>query len=69
MSSTKRAVAACSNSQFLTRLSIERCRAYVSHMQAVLHVCDIRGEDVTEALHQMMNMLDQELSQNLHLRP
>lgn len=65
MSKTKRAMAARDNSQFICRLSLERCKGYISHMQAILHVCDSKGEDVTEALHQVMHILDIELSHQL----
>lgn len=65
MSKAERARLACENSQFISRLSIERCRGYVSHMQAILHVCDGAGEDVAETLHHMMQTLDAELRWNL----
>lgn len=65
MSHRKRALAARDNSQFICRLSLERCRRYVSHMQAVLHMCDGTGEDVAEALRHMMHSLDSELSHSL----
>ena len=65
MSHYKRAKVARDNSQFIRRLSLERCRSYISHMQAVLHICDSRGEDVAEALCQIMQALDAELAHNL----
>lgn len=53
------------NHQFLNRLSIERCRAYISHAQAILHVCENVNEDVSEALQHLMQNLDLELRLNL----
>ena len=65
MSHTKRALAARDNRQFICRLSMERCRSTIAHMRAVLHVCEGTGEDVTEALHQMIHVLDLELANSL----
>ncbi len=66
MSHTKRALAARDNSQFICRLSMERCRSTIAHMRAVLHVCEEgTGEDVAEALHQMIHVLDLELAHSL----
>lgn len=65
MSKTRQARLACENSQFIHRLSIERCRGYVSHMQAILHVCEGTGGDVAETLQHMMQTLDAELRWNL----
>ncbi len=65
MSKSKRAVAARENSQFLNRLAIERCRGYIHHAQAILHVCENVNEDVAEALQHLMQSLDLELRLNL----
>ncbi len=65
MSQDKRARLAHENSQFISRLSIERCRGYISHMQAILHMCEGTGEDVAETLQHMMQTLDTELRWNL----
>lgn len=65
MSEIKRAALARANIQFAHRLSIERCRGYITHMQALLHVCEGAGEEVTEALQQVIVLLDLELSHNL----
>lgn len=57
------------NRQFLAQLSIERCRGYLSHMRAVLHVCGtgaaVLDSSVQENLEQMINILDLELSGSL----
>jgi 16S rRNA (uracil1498-N3)-methyltransferase len=53
------------NSQFIYRLSMERCRAHINHMQAILYMGEGAGVDVAEALRQMMHVLDIELSHNL----
>ncbi len=65
MSAHKRVGLARENSQFICRLSIERCRGYISHMQAILHMCEGTGEDVTDTLHHMMQTLDAELCLSL----
>lgn len=65
MSKSKQARLACENSQFLHRLSMERCRSYVTHMRAILHMCEDSGEDITDALHQMIHVLDLELTHSL----
>lgn len=65
MSKDKRVRLARENSQFISRLSIERCRGYISHMQAILHMCEGTGEDVAETLLHMMQTLDAELRWNL----
>ena len=65
MSKRKRALAARENSQFIHRLSMERCRAHINHMQAILYMGEGAGVDVAEALRQMMHVLDIELSHNL----
>lgn len=65
MSKTERARLARDNSQFISRLSLERCRAYIAHMRAVLHVCEETGDDVAEALQHMMQALDTELHHHL----
>ena len=65
MSQRKRALAARETSQFICRLSMERCRHYVGHMQAVLHICEGTTEDVAETLQQMMHILDLEISHSL----
>lgn len=65
MSQDKRARLARENSLFISRLSIERCRGYIAHMQAILHVCEGTGEDVAETLQHMMQTLDAELRWNL----
>lgn len=67
MSQYKRALAASDNSQFIYRLSMERCRNYINHMQAVLHICEGTGDDVAETLRQMMHMLDLEISHSLEV--
>ena len=67
MSRNKKALAASDNSQFIYRLSMERCRNYISHMQAVLHICEGTGDDVTETLSQMMHILDLEISHSLEV--
>lgn len=66
MSNTKRArLARHNNVQFAQQLSIERCQGYISHMQALLYVCEGAGEELTEALQQVIVLLDLELSYNL----
>ncbi|QQG37068.1 MAG: hypothetical protein HYS17_04700 [Micavibrio aeruginosavorus] len=66
MSEIKRAVQARTNIQFAHRLSIERCRGYISHMQALLHVGEgVTGEELTEALQQVIILLDMELTHSL----
>ncbi len=65
MSKTKQVRLACENSQFISRLSMERCRSYISHMQAILHMCEGTGDDVAETLQHMMQALDAELRWNL----
>lgn len=69
MTNSKGARVALENRQFLCRLSIERCRTYLSHMQAILHVCDrpvpSLNHDIQENLEQMISILDMELNQNL----
>lgn len=65
MSKSKQARLACENSQFIYRLSLERCRGYISHMQAILHICEETGDDVAEALHHMMQALDMELRHSM----
>lgn len=53
------------NSRFVYRPSLQNCRNYVSHMQAILHVCQDSGEDMAKSLHQIMSVLDMELQHNL----
>lgn len=65
MRKNERARLARDNSQFISRLSLERCRSYVTHMRAILHVCEETGEDVADALHHMMQALDMELDHHL----
>ena len=65
MSKSKQARLACENSQFLYRLSLERCRSYITHMQAALHVCGETSGEVRDALQHMMQALDMELRHNL----
>ena len=67
MSKGKRAQAAQNNSRFIYRLSMERCRSYISHMQAILHICEGTTDDVALALQQMMHMLDLEISHSLEV--
>lgn len=65
MSKDKRAMAACENRQFLDRLSLERCRGYIQHAQAILHVCEPVNDDIAETLQHLMQSVDLELQLNL----